>query len=199
MIDIPKGVKGLIFDCDGTIVDNMPLHFISWQNAFNDFGCEFSAEFMAKMSGCPNLQTVEVYNDEFGTGLVPEDVVESKENHYSELMHQAEPVDAVCDTIREYFGKLPISVVSGSARASVDKSLKVASVDALFEIVLTADDPFKPKPAPDLFLEAAKRMGVESQDCVVFEDGEAGMIGASEAGMKVIDVCYIVEDQRQSK
>lgn len=197
MIEIPKEIEAIIFDCDGTIIDNMPLHLLSWQQAFEHFGESFTAEFLDKSSGMPLVETVEAFNKEFSCSLDPDAVAALKDERFEMLMHDAKPIREVCDLAIKYNGKLPMAVVSGSRRIWVNHSLKSTDMDKIFDVILTADDPFKGKPAPDLFLEAARILNVNPARCIVLEDGESGMIGARAAGMAVIDVCPIVDTQRE--
>ena len=199
MLSLPESTKAIIFDCDGTIIDNMPLHLLSWQQAFKHFGEEFTAEFLNKSCGMPLIETVELYNSLYGVSLDPVAVAELKDMTFIESMKDAAPIKEVCDLANKFYGKVPMAIVSGSRRKWVELSLKHTKLDSIFDIILTADDPFKGKPAPDLFLEAARLVEVEPKDCVVLEDGESGMIGARVAGMMVIDVNPVVAKQRALK
>lgn len=199
MLKLPENIQALIFDCDGTLVDNMLLHLLSWQQAFELYGESFTAEILAKTSGIPLIETIEYYNSTFGANLDPALVAAHKDIFFEKMLHHVVPVEDLCQLAFDYKDILPMSVVSGSNRESVDTSLIQAGVKELFSIVLTSDDPFKGKPAPDLFLEAARLMGVDPEYCVVFEDGEAGMIGARAAGMHVLDVQPVVDKQRLNK
>eukprot|EP00768_Dysnectes_brevis_P003217 gnl/Dysnectes_brevis/2308_a2717_1606.p1 GENE.gnl/Dysnectes_brevis/2308_a2717_1606~~gnl/Dysnectes_brevis/2308_a2717_1606.p1 ORF type:complete len:201 (-),score=34.17 gnl/Dysnectes_brevis/2308_a2717_1606:42-644(-) len=187
-LDIPKGTTGIIFDCDGTLVANMHLHFIAWREAFLHFNAEFTREFLSSTSGMPHIETVLRYNKVYGTSIDPHHVTRLKEQCYEDLRDQAVPVEAVCDLARRYYGILPMSVVSGSGFPSVTRSIALTGLEACFPIVITADNHLPPKPNPDMFIEAARSMGVSPGGCVVLEDGVAGMEGARAAGMHVIDV-----------
>ena len=85
-----------------------------------------------------------------------------------------------------------MAVVSGSNRANVERALQAAGLRELFSVVLTADEGLPPKPAPDLFLEAARRMGVEPCYCQVFEDADSGLEAARQAGMLATDVRPVI-------
>jgi len=199
VIHVPENCEAIIFDCDGTLVDNMPLHLQSWQKAFAEYEAEFTPQFLVENSGRPLIETVETFNSQFGTELDPKTVAELKAQYFEELMHGADPIELVCELAREYHGKLPMSVVSGSDRHDVDIAISIAGLNGIFVAILTADDPIEPKPAPDLFLEAAKVMGVSPEKCVVFEDGDSGIQAATAAGMVVIDVNPVVDLQRKCK
>ncbi len=103
-------------------------------------------------------------------------------------IHEVQPIRIVTAIAERYHGKLPMAVVSGSVREIVMKELHVIGIDHLFQYILTGDDPFPQKPAPDLFLEAARLIGVPPTECQVFEDGDLGLIGAERAGMLATDI-----------
>jgi len=88
----------------------------------------------------------------------------------------------------DFQGKLPMSVVSGGTRKNVLRTLKAIGMADFFEAVITADDGLRPKPDPQMFIEAAKRMGVSAESCQVFEDGDPGIQAARAAGMPFVDV-----------
>ena len=116
-------------------------------------------------------------------------VAVSKKHEYFQA-HPSEfrPIQSVVDVALRYAGILPLAVASGSTRRNVDLELEAIGIPHLFTIILTADDDVRPKPAPDIFLEAARRMAVPAQFCQVFEDGDHGLEGARRAGMLATDV-----------
>ena len=187
-IDINDDVQALIFDCDGTLVDSMPLHMKSWEKAFKFFNVRFDYDYLFSLKGIKELEIIKSYNKKFGTNLNPEETVNKKHNIYFKNINSVKPIEPIVKIATEYFGKFPLAVVSGSVRDIVRKELEVIGIFHLFNTILTANDPFKPKPAPDIFYEAAKRLNVSPENCLVFEDGDPGLEAAVKAGMKMIDV-----------
>ena len=187
-IDINDDVQALIFDCDGTLVDSMPLHMKSWEKAFKFFNIRFDYDYLFSLKGIKELEIIKSYNKKFGTNLNPEETVNKKHNIYFKNINSVKPIEPIVKIATEYFGKFPLSVISGSVRDIVRKELEVIGIFHLFNTILTANDPFKPKPAPDIFYEAAKRLNVSPENCLVFEDGDPGLEAAVKAGMKMIDV-----------
>ena len=187
-IDINDDVQALIFDCDGTLVDSMPLHMKSWEKAFKFFNVRFDYDYLFSLKGMKELEIIKSYNKKFGTNLNPEETVNKKHNIYFKNINSVKPIEPIVKIATEYFGKFPLAVVSGSVRDIVRKELEVIGIFHLFNTILTANDPFKPKPAPDIFYEAAKRLNVSPENCLVFEDGDPGLEAAVKAGMKMIDV-----------
>jgi HAD superfamily hydrolase (TIGR01509 family) len=98
------------------------------------------------------------------------------------------PLDPVVEIARRYHGKMPMAVATGSTRASAMESLRTIGVLELFEVIISTEDVANPKPAPDAFLLAAQRIGVPAEQCLVFEDADAGLAAGRAAGMHVCDV-----------
>jgi HAD superfamily hydrolase (TIGR01509 family) len=187
-LQIPDTIRGLIFDCDGTLVDSMPLHMQAWEHAMRGFGVRYDGGIIHRMRGMKETEIVALYNQHAGTTLDAHALVAEKHRYFLARIHEVRPFEPVVDVARRYHGILPLAVVSGGVRDIVAGELAANGLDRLFDVVLTADDPLPPKPAPDLFLEAARRMRVTACDCQVFEDGDAGLEAARRAGMYATDV-----------
>lgn len=188
MIDIPPGTRGLVFDCDGTIADTMPLHYRAWLAATREHGREFPEALFYEMAGVPTARIAELLNERHGYQLPVQQTAKRKEELYLELLHEIAPVEPVVQCVKQYAGKLPMAVATGGTRAVCTRTLQALDVFKYFAAVVTADDVEHGKPAPDIFLEAARRIGVEPRECCAFEDGELGIQSARAAGMHVIDV-----------
>ncbi len=188
MIRIDKNIRALIFDCDGTLVDSMPLHYESWRETFEAFGREYPHTFVDERKGMPINKVVEEYNREFNTSIDPEKFVTEYEIRTLVKLQKVKPIKIVTQIVYQYNGILPMAVCSGSNRKSVETSLKAIGIYNYFDEIITADDHFKAKPAPDIFLEAAKRLNVEPQFCQVFEDSDFGILAAQNAGMVATDI-----------
>ena len=185
---INQNTEALIFDCDGTLVDSMPLHMKAWEIAFNFFNATYKEDFLNSLRGMKETEIIELYNEKFKTQLNPKEIVSKKHQFFIENINTVKPLKPVVKIAKEYFGKLPLAVVSGSVRNIVHRELEVIGIFHLFNIILTANDSFNPKPSPDIFLEAAKNLNVASDNCLVFEDGDPGLEAAARAGMKYLDV-----------
>jgi len=185
---VPAGIRGLIFDCDGTLADSLPLHYAAWEQTFAALNLSCPLEFLLRHNGKPTDVIVARYNAEFGPTLnVAEFTADKERRTYARLL-QTRPLEPAATLARRYFGRLPLAVVSGSNRANVERTLRAIGLRELFTVVLTADDGLPSKPAPDLFLEAARRLQVEPGVCQVFEDADAGLEAAHRAGMLATDV-----------
>ncbi|MEM7697932.1 MAG: HAD family phosphatase [Verrucomicrobiota bacterium] len=191
-LDLPdRDFGGYIFDCDGTLVDSMPLHFRAWTYGFEQAGAPWKwneDEFYAN-AGVPDRITVEELNARFGATIDPDVVHDHKARWYAKSLHELKPVEAVVEVARELHeqGK-KISVASGSDITLVEPSLEMIGARDWFDIIITPAQVERGKPAPDMFLLAAERMGVEPGECLVFEDGQAGIDAADAAGMASVFV-----------
>lgn len=197
-LSVPAGVRGLIFDCDGTLADTLPLHYAAWEETFATLGLHCPLEFLLRHNGKPTDRIVALYNAEFDRHIDIHQFTADKERRTYARLDQAKPLEPVAALARRYHGRLPMAVVSGSNRANVERALEATGLCVLFPVVLTADDGLPPKPNPDLFLEAARRLGVEPKDCQVFEDADAGLDAARRAGMIATDVRSVVEHWQAS-
>ncbi len=198
MIEIPPGTKGLLFDCDGTLADTMPLHYQAWHETLMCYGVDCPREFIDRLAGVPTRLIVEHMNREFAVNLDPVRISDEKEARFETRLHESLPVEEVVATAHDYAGRLPMGVVSGGPRNLVVSTLQAVGVFELFHAIVTSDDPVRPKPAPDVFLEGARRLEVDPTKCHVFEDGEPGIIAARAAGMTVTDV-RLLPSRQQAK
>ena len=188
MIPVYEGMKGLIFDCDGTLADTMTIHTHSWQETMKQFGHDCPVDFLQPLRGIPAEEIVIHFNQTFGTDLDHKAVSDAKNQMSYDRLKTVKPIVPVAKIALDYRGKLPMSVVSGGTRKNVLRTLEAIGMADFFEAVITADDALRPKPDPQMFIEAAKRMAVSPEWCQVFEDGDPGLEAARAADMKFVDV-----------
>jgi HAD superfamily hydrolase (TIGR01509 family) len=188
-LKLPEGAfKAYLFDCDGTIADSMPLHYIAWKTALGEWGCEFDEQLFYAWGGMPVHEIIESLNARHGLEMPVAIVAERKEELYYELLPQLKAVPEVLEHIEASYGTLPFAVVSGSTRESVTKSLEVLGILDKFETLVCAGEYANSKPHPEPFLTAAKNLGIATQDCLVFEDTEMGIQAATAAGMASVKI-----------
>ncbi len=192
---IEPGIKALIFDCDGTLVDTMGLHWDAWHEAFARNGHSVSQAFLDRYKGLLSEMIVEQVNRQYGCDIDPVTFSREKEAIALEMLDRTIPIEPVVAIARAHRNRLPMAVASNGIRPNVLKSLEAVGILDWFDTVLSVTDPVRPKPYPDMFLEAARRMGVAPGDCQVFEDGDAGLEAACAAGMYATDVRPFLETE----
>ena len=187
-IEIPPHVRGLVFDCDGTIADTMPLHYEAWVAALNEHQVEFPEAMFYELAGVPTARIIEILNERHGHRMPVQETADHKEELYQRLLPRVVPIEPVVVLVKEYAGRLPMAVATGATQAIVRKTLGSLGLLELFLAVVTADDVKHGKPAPDIFLEAARRLGVPPESCYAFEDADLGLQAARSAGMVAVDI-----------
>ena len=188
-LTLPSGsFKANLFDCDGTIADSMPLHYVAWKQALGEHGCEFPEQTFYAGGGMPTVQIVETLGAQQGIAMNAEEVAHRKELLYYELLPQLQAVPEVLEQIRLSHGRIPFAVVSGGNRQSVTNSLTTLGILDKFDTLVCSEDYTKPKPDAEPFLVAARRLGVAPEDCLVFEDTEMGIQAATAAGMASVKI-----------
>ena len=177
-----------MFDCDGTIADSMPLHFVAWRKLLGEYGCEFLEHTFYSLGGMPTREIVALLNAQQGLRMPVEEICTRKERLYLEMLPELKPVPEVLEHIEAQYGKIPFAVVSGSTRDSVEASLRTLKLLERFETLVCAGEYKSGKPDPEPFLLAAIRLGVAPKDCLVFEDTDIGIAAAQAAGMGSVRV-----------
>jgi beta-phosphoglucomutase family hydrolase len=193
----PGSFDAVIFDCDGTLADTMPLHYRAWCETLAECGAEMSEALFYELGGVPTAEIVRILNARDGTSLPVEATAAAKETRYADLLPHATAVEPVLQLVREYCGRYPLAVASGGIRLLVDRTLTALGISDCFQAILTAEDVARGKPEPDLFLLAAERLGVLPERCVVFEDSDLGLEAARRAGMAAVDVRPWVRSARR--
>jgi beta-phosphoglucomutase family hydrolase len=185
---IPDHIRGLIFDCDGTIADTMPLHWQAWIEVAERHGFTFAERRFYALAGIPSRDIVRTLNAELGLDLDPLAIARDKEETYLAKLGQIGPIERVVGIARAQYGRRPMAVASGGSRRVIERVLEHLGIRPLFQAVVTNEDVVRQKPAPDIFLEAARRLGVAPEHCRAYEDAELGLAAIRAAGMEAVDV-----------
>jgi beta-phosphoglucomutase-like phosphatase (HAD superfamily) len=188
----PTHPSGLIFDCDGTLADTMPLHWRAWQAVAARHRFHLPEDRFYALGGVPSRDILKMLSREQGLGLDHIAVAHEKEAAYLPLIAQVEPVNVVVGIVRENYGRLPMAVASGGTLTIIDLVLQRLGIRHLFQAIVTSEDVANQKPAPDIFLEAARRLGVPPKFCRAYEDTDLGMQAIRAAGMEAVDVRTLV-------
>jgi len=188
-LKLPEGrFEAYLFDCDGTIADSMPLHYVAWKTVLAEWNCAFEEKLFYAWGGMPVDEIISTLNARQGLHMPVEEVHRRKEAMYFERLGQLKGVPEVLEHIEASHGTIPFAVVSGSTRDSVVASLESLGLLDKFDTLVCAGDYAKSKPDPEPFLMAAERLGVAPKDCLVFEDTEMGIQAATAAGMASVKV-----------
>lgn len=188
--DIRPGIKGLIFDLDGTLVDTMPFHFKGWIKAVKIYGSEITTEFLNERAGFPSLVIAdEIINRYKLNGIVTaEKLLEGKTIEFLKYTNVLKPIEPVKEIAAKYAGIIPMAVGTGGPRWLVEQIMGITDISTYFKIIVTADDISNFKPHPETFLKCAELMNVSPSEIEVFEDTDFGLEAARSAGMIATDV-----------
>lgn len=181
--------KAFLYDCDGTLADNMGAHKLTYVAVAARQGVTIDPAIVDEFAGLPIPAVVEEINKRYNYSFNPLVFEAQKaELFYSEYIEHTQPIRYVVDHLVANAGKVRIGVVSGGVRKSVQRTLEVLGIADLVEVLVCAGDTAKGKPWADPFLLAAKQLGIAPRDCLVFEDGAPGVQAAEAAGMKWIRI-----------
>ncbi len=188
-IPIPAGVKGLIFDLDGTLIDSMPLHYEAYNHCLEPWGVHYPKELFLSRGGIPTQDTLLLIEEENNIkDFDLELALERKRTFVDTNLDKITLIEPVFDIVKSYYGKLPMAIGTGSNRATVTEMFEMFGLGEYIEHSVTATEVENYKPHPETFLKCAELIRVEPKDCVVFEDGAPGMKAARDAGMQLVDV-----------
>jgi beta-phosphoglucomutase family hydrolase len=180
--------QALIFDCDGTLADTMPLHWRAWQETVKRYGLEFSEDRFYQLGGVPSRDILRMLSMEQHRPLDPLAASKEKEGAYIKFLGEVRAIEPVAAIVRENAGKLPMAVATGGSQPHIDEVLEHIGLRQYFQTVVTSQDVKRQKPAPDIFLEAARRLGVSPEYCRAYEDTDLGLQAIRAAGMEAVDI-----------
>ena len=192
-LEIPEGsFDGYVFDLDGTLIDSMPVHYLAWAEVMCRHGLKekLDKDFFYSLGGIPTPLVADRIAEHYGFRVDGKSIEEEKEQAYLDRLPSVKVISAVVDFARARAKLAPVSIATGGGPEVARLALKAAKLDDLFEIVVTPLDgaPGRGKPAPDMFLLAAEKMGVSPMRCMAFEDAIPGITAAKAAGMTVVRV-----------
>jgi beta-phosphoglucomutase-like phosphatase (HAD superfamily) len=183
-----REIKGLVFDCDGTLADTMPLHWRAWQIITQKHGLHFPEDRFYSLGGVPSRDILKMLAREQHKTIDHIAVAHEKEEAYLETLPQVGPIHEVVEIAKGNFGKIPMAVASGGTQKIICEVLEHLKIRHFFAAVVTSEMVVNQKPAPDIFLEAARRIGVDPKFCRGYEDTDLGMQAIISAGMDAVDV-----------
>lgn len=186
---INKPYKAFLYDCDGTLADNMQAHKDAYVKVAAQHHIVLDPALIDELAGWPSLKVIEEINRRYQAQVEPVAFATLKSAlFFDEYIDHTKPVDYVVQHLKAHAGIEKIAVVSGGSRRTVSKTLTVLGILPLVDELVCAGETPNGKPFPDPFLRAAELLGVAPEDCLVFEDGEPGVASAVAAGMDWIRV-----------
>ncbi|WP_328369434.1 HAD family phosphatase [Streptomyces sp. NBC_00445] len=188
------GPTAVIFDLDGTLVDSEPNYFEAGRQVLAELGVpDFTWADHERYVGISTQETVALWKERYGLRASVAELLAAKNRAYLELARTATRVYPEMRTFVELLAGegVPMAVASGSSPEAIEAILAGTGLDAHLRTVVSADEVERGKPAPDVFLEAARRLGAAPADCVVLEDAAPGAAAAHAAGMRCIAIPYV--------
>jgi HAD superfamily hydrolase (TIGR01509 family) len=183
-----ESAHALIFDCDGTLADTMPAHYVAWTATLARHGLTFPEDRFYALGGMPSHRIIAMLAHEQGVAADADAIAAEKEDEFLKHLDAVREVPEVVAVARAHRGRRPMAVASGGFRPVIGRILMQLGMAEWFDAVVTAEDTARYKPEPDVFLEAARRLRVAPAGCVVYEDTDLGLEAARRAGMRGIDI-----------
>lgn len=180
--------KGIVFDMDGTLIDSMGAHSKAWRHACEEYAYPFDEEYLHNLGGVPTRNIVMLLNEKHGLNHDPDAVTKAKNLAFLELKDSPIVIEDTFQVMQRYKGKLKMGVGTGSERNNAIQMLSDTGLLEYLETVVTASDVTHGKPHGETFITVATNMGLQPNECVVFEDTEVGRQAAQNAGMDCIMV-----------
>ncbi len=188
-------LRAVIFDFDGTVVDSEPNYYYADRDLLARHGLTFTEEDKKRYVGCSNKEQMVDLVRRHQLPVDPADLAREKNALY---LGYAERETPVFPEMRRFLDRvrargLPVALASGSGSEVLARVLAVTGLAPLFDVVLSADEVPRGKPAPDVFLEAARRLGVPPRQCLVLEDSRYGVEAALRGSMRALAIPYLTE------
>ena len=180
--------QALLFDCDGTLAHTAELHHLALAAAIKELGHDMPKQWYMERTGLSLEQVLDEFGEYCGERLKRANISPLEERVFCENANMVREIKAVTAIAREYSGKLPMAVVSSSAKAMVHATLGALGITPLFNAIVSVEMIERPKPAPDPYLKAAELLKVNPGKCLVLEDTEEGLRAGREAGMTTWDI-----------
>ncbi|MBX9946376.1 MAG: HAD family phosphatase [Reyranella sp.] len=185
-----KPVEAVLFDMDGLLIDTEAVYIEALQVAAGALGVDMPLAFCHSMIGIPGRECDLMIQEFYGSGFDIERFRESFSAHTRRRFDDAVPVKAGAVELLDFLAArgLPLAVATSSGRATAERHLGRAGLRDRFAALATRDDVARAKPHPDVYLEAARRLGVSPKRCLAFEDSNPGLTAAHAAGAMAIMV-----------
>lgn len=188
-----KAMRAAIFDLDGVIVNTARYHYLSWKRLANENGFDFTETDNERLKGISRVRSLEILLEIGGLSLEAEarqQLADQKNNWYVEFIRQLTPGEMLpgADEYLRFLKRREVKIALGSASKNAPLILERLAIQDLFDAVIDGNQVQQSKPHPEVFLRAAEALGMLPENCVVFEDAEAGIEAAHRAGMGCVGI-----------
>lgn len=187
---MPRELRAIVFDLDGVLADSEGLHVQAWERLFEGRGLPFDPRWAWEWVGVPDVEIAAMVARRFEVQGSPKDLVHEKRERFRGLVRAGlRSFEGVAGELQQCLaGSVPVAIGTSSARSEAALMLQVMGYEAWFPVVVAGDDVPRVKPAPDIYLEAARRLGLPPGQCIALEDSPGGIAAARAAGMAVVAV-----------
>ncbi|MEK4005539.1 beta-phosphoglucomutase [Paenibacillus sp. FSL H3-0333] len=186
-------MKGAIFDLDGVIVDTAKYHYLAWRSLAGELGFPFTEQDNERLKGVSRMRSLDILLEIGGLEYSEAEklaMAEKKNRLYVEYISGLDESELL-PGVRAYLNALRargVAIALGSASKNAEFILDKLNIAGLFDVVIDGNKVARAKPDPEVFQSACRELGLQPQDCVVFEDAEAGVAAGKAAGMQVVGI-----------
>jgi len=185
--------KGIIFDLDGVIVDTAKYHYLAWKEIARKLGFDFTEKENEELKGVSRVKSLDILLEKANKKLTlqeKEKLLTEKNNHYLQLVSQINEQEMLpgIKKLLDWLKENDIPFALGSASKNAPFILEKLDIIDKFSAIVDGNNVKKAKPNPEVFLLAAKKLGLTPNECIVIEDAQAGIEAAKNAGMTAIGI-----------
>ena len=182
-------VEAIVFDMDGVLIDSEAVWDAARKAVALEHGGRWADGAQRAMMGMRSTEWSAYMHDELGVRLAPEEISDTVVGRLEALYREELPlVDGAVETVRTLAERLPLGLASSANRPIIDLALELSGLSGCFGASVSSEEVARGKPAPDVYLEAARRLGIAPDRCAAVEDSANGLRSAAAAGMTVVAV-----------
>ena len=182
-------IRAVIFDLDGVLIDSEQVWDTAREQLTKELGGRWHAGAQRDMMGMSSLEWSRYMHEDLGIELPPQEISDEVVRRLQRLYRERLPLlPGAREAVERLAARWPLAVASSSNRPLIELVLGLAGIADRFRVTVSSEEVPRGKPAPDVYLEAARRLGVDAGDCAAIEDSEKGLLSARSAAMRVIAI-----------